>query len=599
MENFNQPQTRRQLAPAVKFILVIAIILGVIFGGQWAYNKYFAKIKASKTIAKIDLPTAPSNAAASVAPYIAPSDAIAVLNTPQVRFGVMEWNAQFGLMFANGGPVTTKGSIMETNGVNLKIIRQDDCCQGLHQLVAFANAYKDNPATTAGYNFYAIMGDGGAGLLTPIYDELIKLGEEYQPIIIGSAGKSFGEDAFMAPVSVRENAQNARGLLVAAVLRDGDWNIVCKWAADNGIPLNPDDKTYNPNAINFVNATTYLEAANMYVTGAKVDLWVVDDKGVKTKEKRSVPVSAITTWTPGDVNAASLRGGLVRIVSTKEYDAQMPNTIVTIKKFAYDHPELIVNLLDGIFKGSDQVKSYSAAVEVAGNVSAKVYNDHDGAYWVKYYKGVTESDKQGLMVELGGSAVYNLADNQLIYGLSGGSNIYSDVYKVFGDLVVGLYPELLPKYTPIEKLLDLTFIQKVAAKTKNISSATEKHFDPNAKTTQVVGKRDWTIEFVSGKADFTSAAIDELQKLKRDLSVSGGLRFEIHGYTDNTGDPESNVRLSQHRADNVKSWLESQDPINFKNRIKVIAHGQEDAKADNSTAWGRAQNRRVQILQVK
>ena len=89
MENFNQPQTRRQLAPAVKFILVIAIILGVIFGGQWAYNKYFAKIKASKTIAKIDLPTAPSNAAASVAPYIAPSDAIAVLNTPQVRFGVM------------------------------------------------------------------------------------------------------------------------------------------------------------------------------------------------------------------------------------------------------------------------------------------------------------------------------------------------------------------------------------------------------------------------------------------------------------------------------------------------------------------------------
>ncbi|MEI6426445.1 MAG: OmpA family protein [Candidatus Absconditabacteria bacterium] len=599
MENLNQPQTRREIAPAVKFIFVVALILGVIFGGKWAYNKYFAKIKESKTLAKFDLPTAPANAAASVAPFVQPSEEPAMLNTPQVRFAVMEWNSQFGLMFANGGPVTTKGSIMEANKVNLKLIRQDDCFQGLQGLVTFAQAYKKDPNTTEGYNFYAIMGDAAGGLVTPYYEQLIKLGDEFQPIIIGSAGKSFGEDAFMAPVSVRENAQNAKGLLVAAVIRDGDWNIVCKWAADNGILINPDDKVYNPNAINFVNATTYLEAANMYVTGAKVGLWVVDDKGVKTTEKRFVPVSAVTTWTPGDVNIASLRGGLVRIASTKEYASQMPNTIITIKKFAYDHPELIVNMLDGIFKGSDQVKSYSAAVEAAGNISAKVYKDQDGAYWTKYYKGVTESDKQGLMVELGGSAVHNLADNQLLYGLSGGSNIYADVYKVFGDLIVDMYPELLPSYPSIDKILDVSFIQKVAAKTKNISAATVQQFDPNAKTTQVVGKRDWTIEFVSGSAEFTSSAIDQLQKLKRDLTVSGGLRFEIHGYTDNTGDPESNVRLSQHRADNVKAWLESQDPVNFKNRIKVIAHGQEDAKADNSTAWGRKQNRRVQILQVK
>jgi outer membrane protein OmpA-like peptidoglycan-associated protein len=190
----------------------------------------------------------------------------------------------------------------------------------------------------------------------------------------------------------------------------------------------------------------------------------------------------------------------------------------------------------------------------------------------------------------------------LLYGMNGGTNIYADVYKVFGDLVVTMYPELLPSYPPIEKILDLTFIQKVAERTTNMPAATQTKINLNAPVTQVVSVREWSIEFESGKATLTLDGVNTLEQLKRELSIGSGgnLAIEIHGYTDNTGTPEGNMLLGGERAETVKSWLTAKDAVNIGSRIKnVVSHGQNDAKTSNATAAGRAANRRVVIKQVK
>jgi outer membrane protein OmpA-like peptidoglycan-associated protein len=67
----------------------------------------------------------------------------------------------------------------------------------------------------------------------------------------------------------------------------------------------------------------------------------------------------------------------------------------------------------------------------------------------------------------------------------------------------------------------------------------------------------------------------------------------VSGYTDNVGNPETNVRLSQQRADLVKSELVQMGIA--ADRLTAQGFGEEDPIADNSTAEGRDANRRVSL----
>ncbi|HLJ17117.1 MAG TPA: OmpA family protein [Bryobacteraceae bacterium] len=73
-----------------------------------------------------------------------------------------------------------------------------------------------------------------------------------------------------------------------------------------------------------------------------------------------------------------------------------------------------------------------------------------------------------------------------------------------------------------------------------------------------------------------------------------GLKVEVDGYTDSVGSDEYNMRLSQQRADSVHDYLESQG-VNGDN-ITAKGFGKSDPVADNATAAGRQQNRRVELV---
>src|SRR5437773_8176783 len=277
---------------------------------------------------------------------------------PEVRFYHWAWNAQMGLILAAGGKQATPDSLMCKHGVNLKLIREDNTDQMQALMATFAEGLKKgekNPA--AGAHFIAIMGDGSAMFLKGLNDRLRKLGPEYTAVVVGSAGYSRGEDKFMGPAAWKKDPAKAKGGLVAGVLRDGDWNIALKWLGDNKIANNPDETSYDPDALNWVNASDYVDAAQKYVSGFCTEL-----KNTKTGAKEKHCVDGVVTWTPGDVTVAEKKGGLVSIVSTAENRMQMPAVIIGNKKWAAAHPELVKGMLAAIFEGGEQIKKDPAAL---------------------------------------------------------------------------------------------------------------------------------------------------------------------------------------------------------------------------------------------
>ena len=107
----------------------------------------------------------------------------------------------------------------------------------------------------------------------------------------------------MAPLHWKQDPKNAIGKCVAGVLRDGDINILLKWAGDNGLKVNPDETTYDANAINIIAANDFLDAPNKYITGYTENRKIVVN-GKTTGRDTTVGVDGVATWTPGDVNVA-------------------------------------------------------------------------------------------------------------------------------------------------------------------------------------------------------------------------------------------------------------------------------------------------------
>lgn len=594
------------------FLFIIAGVL-VIFGLRFAGSHGWIPVKGimkSLIPTKVILPDVKDAQVQNVAPVALPQDKVATVAGNTIRADIWEWNAQNGLMLANGGPETTEGSLMAKRGVHLLLNRQDDNSKMVEDLVSCAKEiYGGATNCSTGANFIIMMGDGTAQWAAQLNPQLKKLGPDFIVKAIGSTGYSRNEDALMMYPEVKKDPNAARGTLISGVLRDGDWNIALKWAGDNSIPNNPDEKTYDPDAINWLAEPDYNTAAADYVAGKCEDRPVVKN-GRPTGERKKICVTGVVTWTPGDVVAVTQKGGLVKIVSSKQYRSQMPATILGPSNFFKANAEEISQMLAAICEGGDQVKAFDQSLHAAAKIAATVYHDEgdqtssNGDFWYRYYKGVIQTDSQGLKVELGGSSVNNLDDNLILFGLKPGSNDnFRSTYTVFKNIVEQQYPTLV-KETPlpdVKEVEDKSYILRAQAILANDndqgSQAQDVSYDQQA-SGATISHRAYNIQFNTGSAELTSEGEQQLQDLKDNLAITG-LFIKIDGYTDNTGDEiHTNVPLSVARAQAVKQRLQKLAPNNFPNkRFYVTGHGSQNPVASNASSSGKAANRRVEITQ--
>lgn len=107
---------------------------------------------------------------------------------------------------------------------------------------------------------------------------------------------------------------------------------------------------------------------------------------------------------------------------------------------------------------------------------------------------------------------------------------------------------------------------------------------------------DSGILFDVDRSDLKAAAKTNLHNLATSLQNNPETNITIIGHTDNTGTAEHNMDLSIRRAEAVRNFIVA-DNVST-SRLATSGKGESEPIADNTTAAGRAQNRRVEIAIV-
>jgi outer membrane protein OmpA-like peptidoglycan-associated protein len=102
------------------------------------------------------------------------------------------------------------------------------------------------------------------------------------------------------------------------------------------------------------------------------------------------------------------------------------------------------------------------------------------------------------------------------------------------------------------------------------------------------------VVFATGKADLKPGAMANFDRLATALSKQTDRHVTIEGHTDSVGSEDSNMSLSQRRADAVKGYLVNRGVD--AGRISAVGKGEGFPVTSNSSAAGRQKNRRVEVI---
>lgn len=103
------------------------------------------------------------------------------------------------------------------------------------------------------------------------------------------------------------------------------------------------------------------------------------------------------------------------------------------------------------------------------------------------------------------------------------------------------------------------------------------------------------ILFNSGSADILPQSMGIIRQISQVLTQDSSIKLNIVGHTDSDGSDESNLSLSKNRAEAVKKALVSVYGVSA-DRLSSEGKGEGEPVADNNSAQGKAQNRRVEFI---
>ena len=177
-------------------------------------------------------------------------------------------------------------------------------------------------------------------------------------------------------------------------------------------------------------------------------------------------------------------------------------------------------------------------------------------------------------------------------GAGGGAVLGAIVGKLAGNTAVGAAVGAAVGTGAgaiIGKKMDKAKAQAEAVKNAQVQQVTDINGLPALKVTFDSG-----ILFATNKADLNASAKTSLSDFAKVLKENADMDIAIIGHTDNTGSDAINNPLSENRAKSVSTYLKNSG-VNASQIKTVEGQGSKNPVADNSTAEGRTQNRRVEV----
>jgi hypothetical protein len=246
-----------------------------------------------------------------------------------------------------------------------------------------------------------------------------------------------------------------------------------------------------------------------------------------------------------------------------------------------DHP--LFTRMPGSYIASCDEKDFNAYTFTVGDGRTQ---EVEGKYWViTYYPQPELKSKpseiqilrnfENAVKRLGGKVVFlNKDESKETFLLK----------KDGKDVWVEVWAEFTGKY-------GFTIVQKEAMVQDIVANADA--FLNDIRTTGHAAV--YGIHFDTGKSDIKAESEQAIGEIARLLKSDAGLKVHVVGHTDNVGGLETNMKLSQSRADAVVQALVSTRGITA-SRLKSFGAGPFAPVASNDTEEGRARNRRVELV---
>ncbi|MCM0080519.1 OmpA family protein [Geomonas sp. Red32] len=303
-----------------------------------------------------------------------------------------------------------------------------------------------------------------------------------------------------------------------------------------------------------------------------VELPVIDPSGDKPVELKSNILSRkVKSLLPAYENEdrnlrVSLNDGKMSITNKSDRTLQLKQMSL------YYNGKFVDNILDHQME--------LAPGETVKDISLTGVMDRELGLMAKY-NNLTAEQAQRMKINFGLGASY-LDPESGKPALMNRVNSY-DVFEMVNNM---------PETARLEEHM-LSIIDEKAMPSSEVREMLASALQPSEAVDPTELQFDMKVEFDTGKANIRPEFMDNLNKIGIAMQKFPKLHGVIEGHTDSVGSEQTNQRLSERRALSVKQYLVEKFGVEPA-RIQTEGFGSSRPVADNKTALGRAQNRRIQ-----